>query len=118
MCSCCLACSWRCSGAEVVTFNIGINDLGHASRSYENGTCGGVHNEQCLRADVDQVEENWDSIIEEILRLRSTQETIIWTAGLGYTPRVDGVFEPYLDEVNRYIASSAAGNSIPTPRPT
>ncbi len=25
-------------GAEVVTFNIGINDLGHASRSYENGT--------------------------------------------------------------------------------
>jgi hypothetical protein len=95
LCSCCLACSWRCSGAEVVTFNIGINDLGHASRSYENGTCGGAHNEQCLRAAVDEVEENWDAIIEEI-----------------------GVFEPYLDEVNRYIAGSAAGNSIPTPRST
>jgi lysophospholipase L1-like esterase len=28
-------------GAEVVTFNIGINDLGQAGRSYEAGTCGG-----------------------------------------------------------------------------
>jgi len=59
------------------------------------------------------VEENWDAIIEEILRLSSTQETIIRTTGLGYTPRVDGVFEPYLDEVNRHIAASAAENSIP-----
>jgi lysophospholipase L1-like esterase len=59
------------------------------------------------------VEGNWDAIIEEILRRRSTQETIIRTAGLGYTPRVDGVFEPYLDEVNRHIATSAAENGIP-----
>ena len=100
-------------GAKVVTFNIGINDLGQASSSYENGTCGGVHNEECLRAAVEEVEENWDAILEEILRLSSTRETIIRTTGLGYTPRVDGVFEPYLDEVNRHIAASAAENSIP-----
>ena len=100
-------------GAEVVTFNIGINDLGHASRDYENGTCGGAHNEKCLRAAVEEVEENWDAIIEEILRLSSTRETIIRTSGLGYTPRVDGVFEPYLDKVNCHIAASAAENSIP-----
>ncbi len=100
-------------GSEVVTLNIGINDLGHASRSYENGTCGGVHNEECLRAVVEEVEENWDAIIEEILRLRSTQQTTIRTAGLGYTPRVDEVFEPYLDEVNCYIAASAADSGIP-----
>lgn len=37
-------------GAEVVTFNIGINGLGHASRSFENGTCGRPQNEECLRA--------------------------------------------------------------------
>ena len=100
-------------GAEVVTFNIGINDLGRASSSYENGTCGGAHNEQCLRAAVEEVEDNWDAIIGEIVGLRSTQETIIRTAGLGYTPRVDGVFEPYLDEVNRHIAASASENGIP-----
>ena len=101
------------SGAEVITFNIGINDLGHASRSYENGTCGGAHNERCLRKAVEVVEGNWDAIIEEILVLRSTEEAIIRTAGLGYTPRVGGVFEPYLTEVNRHIAASAADESIP-----
>ena len=100
-------------GAEVVTFNIGINDLGHASSSYENGTCGGLQNERCLRAAVEEVEGNWDATIEEILSLRSTEEAIIRTAGLGYTPRVDGVFEPYLADVNRHIAASAADNRIP-----
>jgi len=97
----------------VVTFNIGINDLGRASRSYENGSCGVAHNEACLRAAVETVEKNWDAIIEEISGLRSTDEAIIRTAGLGYTPRVDGVFEPYLFEVNRHIAASAADNGIP-----
>lgn len=100
-------------GAEVVTFNIGINDLGHASRSYENGTCGGANNEACLQAAVEEVEANWEAINEEILSLRSTEETIIRTAGLGYTPRVDGTFEPYLAEVNRHIAASAADRGIP-----
>ncbi len=97
---------------EVVTFNIGINDLGHASGSYENETCGGLQNERCLRKAVEAVEGNWDAIIEEILSLRSTEETIIRTAGLGYTPRVDGAFEPYLSEVNRHIAASAARSGI------
>ncbi len=99
--------------AEVVTFNIGINDLGHAGRAYENGSCGGAENERCLREAVEEVEENWDAIIEEISGLRSTDEAIIRTAGLGYTPRVDEVFEPYLSEVNRHIAASAARSGIP-----
>jgi lysophospholipase L1-like esterase len=99
--------------AEVVTFNIGINDLGHASRSYENGSCGGLQNEWCLDAAVEEIEGNWDAIIVEILSLRSTHEAIIRTAGLGYTPRVDPVFEPYLVEVNRHIAASAADEGIP-----
>jgi lysophospholipase L1-like esterase len=98
--------------AEVVTFNIGINDLGHASRFYENGTCGGAANERCLRAAVEEVEGNWDAIIQEILGLRSTGDAIIRTAGLGYTPRVDEVYEPYLAEVNRHIAASAVASDI------
>jgi hypothetical protein len=36
-------------GAEVVTFNIGLNDLGHAGAAYEEGTCGGEDGEECLR---------------------------------------------------------------------
>ena len=100
-------------GAEVVTFNIGINDLGQADRSYDNGTCGGLQNERCLCVAVKEVEVNWDAIIEEILSLRSADEIIIRTVGLGYTPQVEGVFEPYISEVNRHIASSAAEGGIP-----
>jgi lysophospholipase L1-like esterase len=105
-------------GADVITFNIGINDLGHAGEAYANGTCGREKDEECLRAAVDEFEENWDAIIAELSSLRSTDDTIIRTAGIGYTPRVDGVFEPYLEEVNRYVATTAASNSIPYAQPT
>ena len=100
-------------GAEVVTFNIGINDLGEAGMAYENGACGGPDDEECLRAAVEVVERDWDAITEEILRLRSTEDAVIRTAGLGYTPDVDGVYGPYLAEVNRHIAASADDYGIP-----
>jgi lysophospholipase L1-like esterase len=100
-------------GAEIVTINIGLNDLGQARSSYRSGTCGGPQNEACLREVVDRVERNWDAIISEISTLRSTENTIIRTVGLGYTPRSEGVFGPYLDRVTRHIASSAADGGIP-----
>jgi hypothetical protein len=78
---------------------------------------------------VETVEGNWNAIIAELLSLRSTNDTIIRTAGLGYTPYLeteesaDGdssggldnlrVFQPYIDEVNRYIATTANDNDIP-----
>src|ERR687889_706922 len=82
------------SGAEVITFNIGINDLGRASGQYEAETCGGARNQRCLRSAVRTLEENWDAITEEILELRSTDEAIIRTVGLGSTPLVGGVSQP------------------------
>jgi lysophospholipase L1-like esterase len=103
--------------AEVITFNIGINDLGHAGEAYENGTCGGDDNQECLHKTVESLEENWDAVIAELLSLRSTRNAIIRTAGIGYTPRVDEVFEPYVAEVNRHIATTAANNNIPYGQP-
>jgi lysophospholipase L1-like esterase len=103
--------------AEVITFNIGINDLGHAGEAYENGTCGGNDNQECLHAAVETFEENWDAVTAELLSLRSTHNTIIRTAGIGYTPRVDEVFEQYVDEVNRHVATTAANNNIPYAQP-
>jgi lysophospholipase L1-like esterase len=101
-------------GAEIVTLNIGLNDLGQASGSYEAGMCGGPQNKACLRETVNKVDQNWDAIIEEILNLRSTEETIIRTAGFGYTPRAGKTFEPYVVETTRHIASTTAENNIPT----
>ena len=101
------------TGAEVVTFNIAINDLGYAGSAYEAGTCGGEDDEACLRAAVETVKRNWDDIIDELLGLRSTENTIIRTPGLGYVPRVDETFKPYVSEVNRHIATTTEDHDIP-----
>ncbi len=103
--------------AEVITFNIGINDLGHAGEAYENGACGGSDNQECLRAAVESFKENWDAVIAELLSLRSTEDAVIRTAGIGYTPRVDKLFEPYVEEVNRHIATTASNHDIPYAQP-
>jgi lysophospholipase L1-like esterase len=100
-------------GAEVVTFNIGINDLGQARGSYDAGTCGGAQGERCLHTAVGELDDNWDAITEEILSLTSPDKTLIRTVGLGYTPRAGRDFEPYLKQVNRNIAKSADENDIP-----
>ena len=103
--------------AEVITFNIGINDLGQAGEAHESGACGGSDNQKCLRAAVEELKENWSVVIAELLSLRSTEDAIIRTAGIGYTPRVDEIFEPYVDEVNGYIATTAANHDIPYVQP-
>ena len=100
-------------GAEVVTYNIGINDLGQASGSYEAGTCGGAQGERCLHEAVVELDENWNEITKEILSLGSPHKTIIRTVGLGYTPQAGRAFEPYLKQVNRNIATSSNESNIP-----
>ncbi len=100
-------------GAEVVTFNIGLNDLGHAGAAYERGSCGGEDGEDCLREPVGALKRNWDAIATELLDLRSTGNTIIRTPGLGYTPRAGDDLEHYVSEVNRHIASTARSKGVP-----
>lgn len=116
--------------AEIVTINIGINDLGHAAQAYENASCGGADNQDCLRTAAETLKGNWNAITAELLRLRSTSDTIIRAAGLGYTPYLDTeavpnsrlsnselndfqTFKTYLDEVNSHITITASNNDVP-----
>jgi lysophospholipase L1-like esterase len=115
--------------AEIVTWNIGGNDLRAARTSYKNGTCGGVDNQDCLRASVATLKTNWTAITAEVLELRSTSNTIVRTMDI-YNPYVrtdiisdtwhkDGgmndfqVFKKYLDRVNRHIATTSSTARIP-----
>src|SRR5215204_5883090 len=115
--------------AEVVTWNIGGNDLRAARSSYKNKTCGGTDNQDCLRAAAARLEANWDAITAEVLSLRSTNNTIVRTMDI-YNPYVrtdkasdtwqnDGglndfqVFKTYIDEVNGHIAATSTANNIP-----
>ncbi len=102
------------TNAEVLTWDIGGDDLANAHDNFTKGTCGGTDNQDCLRNAVATFKQNWDSIISNILQLRSTSNTIIRTMDI-YNPYVNsdmqaGTFdtvEPYLDDVNNYIHSTA-----------
>lgn len=133
-------------GAEVVTWNIGGNDLRAARDLYKNEDCGGADNQDCLRASVETLKNNWQGITGEILALRSTPDspatsrTVIRTMDI-YNPYVDEdiaadswaddnadglvdepavtdfeVFKKYLDEVNGHIKTTADAQNIPYAR--
>ena len=106
--------------AEVVTWNIGGNDMLAARSRYMNGTCGGGDNQDCLRETVTQFRSNWDGIVAEIEALRSSSTTILRTMDV-YNPfvaelRASGDLDelkPYLDQINAHIAQSAQANQVP-----
>jgi lysophospholipase L1-like esterase len=115
--------------AEIVTWNIGGNDLRAARNSYKKGTCGGADNQDCLRAGVAKLKTNWDATTAEVLELRATSNTIVRTMDI-YNPYVrtdtisdtwqnDGgmndfqVFKRYVDEVNYHIATTSYTSGIP-----
>ena len=108
------------SGAEIVTWDIGGNDLANAHDSYVQKTCGGPDDQDCLRTAVANFQTNWDAIIVELLKLRVPSKTILRTMDI-YNPYVaadtaSGIFttiEPYLDQVNSHIQSNAQANGIP-----
>jgi len=105
--------------ANVVTFDIGGNDLLAARSQYLSGQCGGTDNLECFRNGVEQFKANWDAIVAEILRLKSPKDTIIRTMDL-YNPFIQmhlqrgdlELLNPFLDEVNSHIESSANANGI------
>lgn len=108
------------AGSQVVTWDIGGDDLANAHDHFTQGTCGGTDNQDCLRTAVTTFEQNWSAVISELLTLRGTNNTIIRTMDI-YNPYVasdmqKGIFttiEPYLDEVNNYIHTTSAAKGIP-----
>ena len=48
--------------SDVVTINIGANDLMQARLRYKAGYCGGADNQDCLRQAVADFQANWDAI--------------------------------------------------------
>ena len=108
------------SGAEIVTWDIGGNDLANAHDTFVQGMCGGPDGQDCLRNAVATFQTNWDAIVVELLKLRAPGKTILRTMDI-YNPYVaadtaSGIFttiEPYLDQVNSHIQANAHANGIP-----
>jgi lysophospholipase L1-like esterase len=117
--------------AEVITINIGANDLLWARGSYRTGGCGGADNQDCLRQAVEDFQTNWDAILAEVTGLRSPDVAIVRTIDF-YNPSVNvdratgsrpdagandfEVFKRYLEQVNSHIAKSSDAYGIPYAR--
>jgi lysophospholipase L1-like esterase len=106
--------------SQVVTWDIGGDDLLHAVNLFQHNQCGGADNQDCLRSAVKAFMRNWDAIVQQILALRDKNKTIIRTMDI-YNPFVAELMvectfstvEPYLDQVNQHIASSVRAHGIP-----
>ncbi len=104
------------ASAQVVTWDIGGNDLLRARDRYSAGTCGGLDNQQCLRDAVTTFAGNWSAIVREIVRLRGGRPTVYRTMDL-YYPFVAqdaargrlSVLLPYLKQTNDIINSTGCG---------
>jgi lysophospholipase L1-like esterase len=113
----------RVINAEVVTFEIGGNDLLGARRRFREGNCGGPANLDCFGAAITEFKQNWDGILAELLALRDRNATILRTMDV-YNPFVAeqqalGIFvilRAYLDEVNQHITRTSAQAGIPCAR--
>lgn len=97
-------------GAEIVTVNVGGNDLLAAQAQVLAGRCDG---DACLRAAVESFAQNWDAILAA-LDGRVPEDAQIVALDV-YNPFVAGLralgvlerLQPFLDEVNEHIRASS-----------
>ncbi|HSK22699.1 MAG TPA: SGNH/GDSL hydrolase family protein [Egicoccus sp.] len=108
------------AGADLLTVDIGANDLLGAIPFYASDNCGGDDNLQCLRDATTLVESQWAAILDEIIALRDGNATGIATIDL-YQPFIGNrrvaedleVLRPVMDDLNAVITDVAQERDIP-----
>lgn len=107
------------AGADLLTWNIGGNDLLRVLAEIAAGTCEEDRVEDCVGGTVDTLIEQWDDIVAEIAALSDDGVVVLRAVDI-YHPFVSehrqaGVFDtlaPYLDKVNRHLADTSGQHSI------
>ncbi len=108
--------------ADVVSWNIGVNDFISARQRFQKGTCGGADNEDCLHSAVASFREHWDAILETLRSTPHRRDAIFLTMTLFYPGGAADdpsfpVTNAYLDEINQHIRSSDAFARVADVRP-
>lgn len=114
--------------SRVITWNIGGNDLRAARSKYQGKRCGGVDNQDCLRAATSALKANWTTIVSE-MKAVAPSNAVLRTINL-YNPYVDEdsakdswaqdgglndyqVLNMYFVEANNHIMAEAQAHGIP-----
>jgi len=73
------------AGSDVITIDIGGNDLLQAVYLYKAGTCGGKKNNKCLATALKKLNSNWKKIFKLVRKLRNKKPTVVRTMNLYYS---------------------------------
>lgn len=102
--------------ADVVSWNIGGNDIIAAVLRSATGTCGGSDGLRCLRQTTSSFATRWPAIVDELVALRKSRDVALLTFDL-YTPflppgaRTDAVLDQ-LATMNGVIAASGGRSGV------
>jgi hypothetical protein len=102
--------------ADIVVWNIGINDFSLARNAFRQpGACGGPDNQDCLRSTVIAFQDNWDAILAEFAAGPARPGRALRTMDIYYPfvafDSADGTFgvlAGYLRQMNDHIRSTVA----------
>lgn len=116
--------------SDVITIDIGGNDLLRSVAFYKLGVCGGKKNNKCLETSYKKLKSNWKKIFSLVRKLRGKNPTIIRTMNLYYSSvNMDrgqdsysgdkyasdfDFFNPYLTKSNSYLGKAARNKKILT----
>lgn len=105
--------------ADIVSWNVGGNDLLAARQLYYENRCGGADKQNCLRTTLTSFKQNWDRIVSVIQEAQAQKPQLILVSMDLYNPFVDEdsvVLQSYWKEANAHIAQSLVSAHIPFAR--
>lgn len=105
--------------ADLVTVNIGGNDLLRPLGAVLQGECGGEDQQDCVREAIPPLLDGWDAVLDEVLELTEGRTDGVRTMDL-YAPRsvlrLSGGLEAdllgHLDAVNEQLRAAAEARGI------
>lgn len=88
------------ANADVITWDIGGNDIVQAVIRNGTGTCGGDDGLRCMRQTARRFAERWNAVIDELVALRRSDDVALRTFDL-YSPFIypDARTEPIMDQL-------------------
>jgi hypothetical protein len=112
------------SEADIIVISVGMADVWELIDPYFEGRCGGSDNQDCLREGLAAFQDNWDTILAEIVALASPTETLIRPIVLrGVSPNTrrqygnrEQAFDPFVSHAEAmwdYIFQSSTEYGIP-----
>jgi lysophospholipase L1-like esterase len=112
--------------AEIITLQISYSDTGEADEATLEGGCAADGDLSCHEDALEEMKTNMQGIVEKILSLRSTSDTIIRILNVqdpfpenevlqdvGFPPDYSETIRPITEEWNGYICDLAEENDIP-----